>query len=352
MSCGSWSGWSSCSVSCGRGSQQRTHSDGRLQTQDCSSLARCPSNDVTEEEEEVWLIGGDKTGGSVERLVKTSGGNVCSRTISSLPNDYTEHVAGYLAGKVMVCGGNSGTNRQTGKYQVHNPCYFAWPSQPANWNPAPPMKANTTNAAYAVHNNDLYVFGGYQKPACGFRAGVQIFRSRSDSWTWSTKYDPPFELGAYQCAVTVGDLIFVIGGWYPHNHYPSAPSCKEDLSSRELTQVNQEWDYYQDRVQIFDPVNVRWYQGPTLLTRRRKHGCSLVRMSGNSQGIMVVGGTNSRVTGIKTVEYLDLGADLANININGLRWRELTPTKYPRMGNPVLVDDRFEIVLFMNNQES
>ena len=245
VSCGSWSAWSSCSVSCGRGSQQRKHSDGRLQTQDCSQ-SRCPSNENREEEEEVWLIGGDKTGGSVERLVETSGGNVCSRSISTLPNDYSEHVAGYLGGKVMVCGGNSGTDRQTGKYQVHNPCYFSWPSQPASWNPAPPMKANTTNAAYAVHNDDLYVFGGYQKPACGFRAGVQIFRSRSDSWTWSTKYDPPFELGAYQCAVTVGDLIFVIGGWYPHNHYPSAPTCKEDLSSRELTQVNQEWDYYQE----------------------------------------------------------------------------------------------------------
>lgn len=71
-------------------------------------------------------------------------------------------------------------------------------------------------------------------------------------------------------------------------------------------------------------------------------------MSGSSQGIMVVGGVNSRVTGIKSVEYLDLGSDLSNININSLRWRELTPLQYPRMGNPVLVDGRFVAVLKKN----
>ena len=193
------------------------------------------------------MLGGDNTNGGVERLVETSSGAVCSRSISRLPNTYTEHVAGYLAGQVFVCGGNSGENKRTKKYEVHNPCYFARPDQPSNWIPAPPMLVNTTNAATAVFNDDLYVFGGYQKPACGARPGVQIFYSRKNSWSWNTKNDPPFELGAYQCAVTAGRLIFVIGGWYPHNHYPSQPTCKEKLEPNELTAVNQEWDYYQDR---------------------------------------------------------------------------------------------------------
>ena len=166
----------------------------------------------------------------------------------------------------MVCGGNSGYD-SFDNYRVHNQCYSVSPRNPTRWIPSPSIIFNTTNAAYSVHKDNLYVFGGYQKPACGKRPGVQIFRSNSNSWSLGTN-DPPFELGAYQCAVTVKDLIFVIGiniilhndklnkhlsvlgGWYPHNHYPSAPTCKEDLSSSELTAVNNEFKYYQDRVQV------------------------------------------------------------------------------------------------------
>ena len=253
-------------------------------------------------------------------------------------------MSGFLAGKVFVCGGNNGVDFN-GIYRVHNQCHFARPSSPVSWIPAPPMLGNTTNAAYTVHDDNLYVFGGYQKPACGMRPGVQIFSSDTNSWSWSTKHDPPFEVGAYQCAVTAGDLIFVIGGWYPWNLYPSSPTCKEKLSSSELSDINKEFKYYQDRVQIYDTKKETligkqiWYQGPPLLTRRRKHGCSLIKMSG-TYGIMVVGGTNSQDGTLNSVEYLDLGNNLSKISVNNLKWTNLRSMTYPRMGNPVLLDGK------------
>jgi len=340
---GSWSSWSSCSVTCGKGSQLRSHDDGRQQSQSCNRR-KCPTllingnNDFSTKE--LWMISGDNSKGKVERLVETNSGNVCSKKISDLPNRYTENVAGYLSSRVMVCGGNSGYD-SFDNYRVHNQCYSVSPRNPTRWIPSPSMIFNTTNAAYSVHKDNLYVFGGYQKPACGKRPGVQIFRSNSNSWSLGTN-DPPFELGAYQCAVTVKDLIFVIGGWYPHNHYPSAPTCKEDLSSSELTAVNNEFKYYQDRVQVYDPLRNQWYQGPPLITRRRKHGCSLVSLSGK-QGIMVVGGTNSRDRTLNSVEFLDLGNNLSKINLSGLKWLQLQNMIYPRMGNPAVFQGRENI---------
>jgi len=130
--------------------------------------------------------------------------------------------------------------------------------------------------------------------------------------------------------------------------YPSAPTCKEDLSSSELTAVNKEFKYFQDRVQIFDARNEQWYQGPTLITRRRKHGCSLINMSG-SKGIMVVGGTNSRDSTLNSVEYLDLGNDLSNIDVNNLRWKQLRNMKSSRMGNPVVFDGRNHVYVVGGN---
>merc|ERR1711988_1422525 len=147
-----WSRWSSCSASCGGGSMRRTRSDGRIENQDCNFNA-CPkpqSSTFDNEDTETWLIGGDNTGGSIERLIETSNGNVFSSIITKFPNGYPNPVAGYLDGKVYVCGGNSGTD-STGQYRVHNPCYSAFPSQPRSWNQAPSMITNTTNAAYAVH---------------------------------------------------------------------------------------------------------------------------------------------------------------------------------------------------------
>ena len=142
------------------------------------------------------------------------------------------------------------------------------------------MKINTTNAAYSVHQDKLYVFGGYQKPACGYRPGLQVYSPSTDSWSVNTKRDPPRPLGAYSCAVTAGDRIFVIGGWYPWNHLPEATTCKEDLSDSELTAVNNEYKYYQDYVQVYEPASNTWTQGPPLIQRRRKHGCALVDFNG------------------------------------------------------------------------
>ena len=338
-----WSGWSSCSVSCGGGSRwRRTRFDDRIETQECNFQA-CPkpqSNTFEKEEKETWLIGGDNTLGSIERLIETSNGTVFSSIITNLPNSYTNHVAGYLDGKVYVCGGNSGID-STGQYRLHNTCYSVFPSQPTSWIQAPSMITNTTNAAYSVHNGNLHVFGGFQSPACGARPGVQIFSSGGNSWSQSSRNDAPFELGAYQCAVTAGEKIFVIGGWYPWELYPSASTCKETLDDNELIAINREMKYYQNRVQIFDPNNGRWSQGPPLHTKRRKHGCALINMFGRF-GIMVVGGTNSGDGSLKSAEYLDLGNNLSNIQFG--EWIKLRNMLFNRSTNPVVIDGRYNIV--------
>ena len=272
--CPSWSSWSSCSASCGGGSQSRTRG-GVRETRQCNTV-QCLTG-LTE----YWLLGGTRApGGHIETLRHSPGGEtVCTTAISSFPNSYTSQQAGYLAGRVVVCGGNSGNDRN-GQYQVHGDCYSASPSRPSQWSPTASMKINTTNAAYAVHGEKLYVFGGYQKPACGYRPGVQVYDPSTDSWSVSPSRDPPRPLGAYSCAVTVEDRIFVIGGWYPHNHLPEANTCKEDLPDSELTEVNNEYRYYQEYVQIYQPASNTWSQGPNLIQRRRKHGCALVTLKG------------------------------------------------------------------------
>ena len=46
----SWSSWSVCSRSCGRGSKQRSRSDGRVQTLHCNKIV-CPTTNQVEEME-------------------------------------------------------------------------------------------------------------------------------------------------------------------------------------------------------------------------------------------------------------------------------------------------------------
>ena len=252
--------WGYCQSSCPLDTPIVTENPGRVET-------------------EYWLVGGTSAADNIERLRETAGSGVCSTSISRFPKSYSSQMGGFLSGRVFVCGGNSGTDA-TGQYRVHGDCYSASPSRPTAWSRAASMKINTTNAAYSVHQDKLYVFGGYQKPACGYRPGLQVYSPSTDSWSVNTKRDPPRPLGAYSCAVTAGDRIFVIGGWYPWNHLPEAATCKEDLSDSELTAVNNEYKYYQDYVQVYEPASNTWTQGPPLIQRRRKHGCALVDFNG------------------------------------------------------------------------
>lgn len=198
------------------------------------------------------------------------------------------------------------------------------------------LPINTTHAAHAVHNNKLFVFGGYQKPACGYRPEVQIYNSRTQKWSLNRETDPPQHIGAYGCAVTAGRYIFVIGGWFPPFAYTN--NCKEELSNEELSVVNRDYSFYQDRVQILDTSTGAWIPGPPLVTRRRNHGCTLVDVAGR-HGIMVAGGYNSRDFVLKTAEYLDLGESLENIVFTKLKWRNLPEMKQPRSTGLILVND-------------
>jgi len=243
-------------------------------------------------------------------------------------------MGGYMRGRVYVCGGSSGGFESS---VIHNDCHAALANNPSKgWVSVPKLPINTTHAAHTVLNDQLYVFGGYQKPSCGYRPELQIYNSRTQKWSVSRKTDPPAHIGAYGCAVPAGKFIFVIGGWFPPFAFTS--SCKEELSNEELSLVNKEYSFYQDRVQIFDTTKGSWFQGPALVTRRRNHGCTLVDVGGR-HGIMVAGGYNSKDYVLKSVEFLDLGESLANIPFRKLKWRNLPELKQPRSNALILIND-------------
>ena len=201
---------------------------------------------------------------------------MCGIGLPRFPSERSAAMGGFMRGRIYVCGGSSGGYENP---VLHKDCQAALASNPRKgWVAIPGLPINTTHAAHAVSNNKLYVFGGYQKPACGYRPEVQIFNSRDQKWSISPKTDPPEHIGAYGCAISAGNFIFVIGGWSPASAYTS--NCKEDLSNAELSAVNKEYSYFHDRVQIFDTRKGSWFQGPKLLTRRRNHGCTLVDVGG------------------------------------------------------------------------
>ena len=58
------------------------------------------------------------------------------------------------------------------------------------------------------------------------------------------------------------------------------------------------------------------------------------------QGIMVAGGYNSREFVLKSVEFLDLGESLDNIDFPSLKWRNLPEMNQPRSGSLILINDK------------
>ena len=57
-------------------------------------------------------------------------------------------------------------------------------------------------------------------------------------------------------------------------------------------------------------------------------------------GIMVAGGYNSRDSHLRSVEFMDLGKSVSNIQLNGLRWRNLPEMREARADKLVLINDK------------
>ena len=55
---------------------------------------------------------------------------------------------------------------------------------------------------------------------------------------------------------------------------------------------------------------------------------------------MVAGGYNSRDSHLRSVEFMDLGGSVSDIQLNGLRWRNLPEMREARADKLVLINDK------------
>ena len=133
-----------------------------------------------------------------------------------------------------MCGGKSGSGS---RLKIHDKC-LSIPVQQRYmaWNYAPSMQYNTSYAAHATFNNKVYVFGGNLRPRCGYRPQVQVFDGKRWDWSAPSHLDPPKDAGAYGCAVTYDNKIYVTGGYHSEDLYTTR--CKEPQSAAQKTASN------------------------------------------------------------------------------------------------------------------
>ena len=93
---------------------------------------------------------------------------------------------------------------------------------------------------------------------------VQMLDARSQQWS-ILRSQPSSALGSGNCAVAAGRFIFLIGGFHLRS------------GSRGCSRRN---EVDQDQVLILDTSSGSWRRGPSLLTRRRGHGCTVVDVAG------------------------------------------------------------------------
>ena len=93
---------------------------------------------------------------------------------------------------------------------------------------------------------------------------VQMLDARSQQWS-ILRSQPGSALGSGNCAVAAGRFIFLIGGFHRKS------------GSRGCSRRN---EVDQDQVLILDTSSGSWRRGPSLLTRRRGHGCTVVDVAG------------------------------------------------------------------------
>ena len=206
-----------------------------------------------------WLLGGERP--EVESLTGGDGGSLCGDLQPPpLPSPLFAPAAAILGGRVFVCGGSSGGLSLSDCYTIRGRRL----SQ--GWQRTSPLPLNTSHAATAVRGENFFVLGGEREPRCEPRPQVQILNSRRRSWSLSPNTDPPSSLGSlpsHSCAVTAGHLIFLTGGW-------ELQGCQAKREDRQEL----------DQVLVLNTLTGGWEKGPSLNTRRRSHGCTLVEVAG------------------------------------------------------------------------
>ena len=66
------------------------------------------------------------------------------------------------------------------------------------------------------------------------------------------------------------------------------PRCKEIFNSQEERRENNNFDNYQDQVLVYNTESNNWQRGPSLLQRRKNHGCTLVNVSNRYVSLIVL----------------------------------------------------------------
>jgi large repetitive protein len=144
---------------------------------------------------------GEHGGGKVTTLVPRDAG--CWGTSEPLPEQLLDPAGAVLEGKLYVIAGKTSSTGHQSTVYVYDPATEVWTTT------APLPGPGVEDAAAAVHDGRLYVFGGATGPFSGAVANTAVYDPATEAWT-SLQPMPDARGGA--AAAVLGDEIYVVGG--------------------------------------------------------------------------------------------------------------------------------------------
>jgi len=229
---------------------------------------------------------------------KICGGDDVTPSLPSvIPAANPTWVAEFVDNAIYLCGGQNLEQRRD--------CYRYEPGINAKFELACPMSDDRKYPASLVHNDEMYVLGGYND-AAGWLDSVDV--KPSGQCEFQQKEEWKMLRGMYNfCAVSHEDKIYTIGG-----------SVYAFLENSDIANVD-----------VLDTTTNTWTSAEPLPQSRSASGCAVYELNGD-MGILVAGGCDDSCH-----EHLD---DTLFFSFATQSWQTL-PAKLntPRMGMRMII---------------